>query len=157
MTMVAPVDTCATMPHAPSADTHQTAPRSWILAGVLVLYAIYAALFIYKTTFVINGQRYFSLFDDAMVSMRYAKNLAAGYGLVWNPGVALAAVACPPNHSGTGDHQTRGASLSTRPCAHGGLTSSSTLSCTHLVIEPVAPGRHVHRRLDVKSGILLAD
>ena len=26
------------------------------------------------------------LFDDAMVSMRYARNLAEGYGLTWNPG-----------------------------------------------------------------------
>ncbi|HEU4891915.1 MAG TPA: hypothetical protein VFT47_10215 [Vicinamibacterales bacterium] len=46
----------------------------------------YAAAFIYRTSFVIAGERYFSLFDDAMVSMRYARNLAEGYGLVWNPG-----------------------------------------------------------------------
>lgn len=26
------------------------------------------------------------MFDDAMISMRYAKNFANGYGLVWNPG-----------------------------------------------------------------------
>src|SRR5207237_5759490 len=53
-----------------------------VIAGFL----IYAALFIYRTSFVIDGVRYFSLFDDAMVSMRYAKNLAHGFGLVWNPG-----------------------------------------------------------------------
>ena len=35
---------------------------------------------------VIEGQRYWWLCDDAMVSMRYAKNLAHGAGLVWNPG-----------------------------------------------------------------------
>src|SRR5678816_2906350 len=29
---------------------------------------------------------YFTLFDDAMVSMTYARNLAAGDGLVWNAG-----------------------------------------------------------------------
>jgi hypothetical protein len=29
-------------------------------------------------------ERYFSLFDDAMISMRYANNLANGHGLVWN-------------------------------------------------------------------------
>jgi hypothetical protein len=46
----------------------------------------YAAVYIYRTSFVIHGQRYFSLFDDAMISMRYAKNLAHGHGLVWNPG-----------------------------------------------------------------------
>jgi hypothetical protein len=58
-------------------------------AGFILLLAIfltYAALFIYRTSFVINGERYFSLFDDAMVSMRYARNFAAGNGIVWNPG-----------------------------------------------------------------------
>lgn len=29
---------------------------------------------------------YFTLFDDAMISMSYARNLAEGHGLVWNPG-----------------------------------------------------------------------
>ena len=53
---------------------------------VVAIFSIYSALFIYRTSFVINGERYFSLFDDAMISMRYAKNLAHGYGLVWNPG-----------------------------------------------------------------------
>jgi arabinofuranosyltransferase len=52
----------------------------------VVAFLVYAALFIYRTSFVINGERYFSLFDDAMIAMRYAKNLAHGYGLVWNPG-----------------------------------------------------------------------
>jgi hypothetical protein len=49
------------------------------------LYAIYAAIFIWNTSFVVDDQRYFVLFDDAMVSMRYARNFAAGHGLVWNP------------------------------------------------------------------------
>lgn len=53
---------------------------------LLVAYAVYAAIYIYKTSFVVNGERYFMLFDDAMISMRYARNLANGYGLVWNPG-----------------------------------------------------------------------
>jgi hypothetical protein len=34
----------------------------------------------------IDGQRYYSLFDDAMISMRYAWNFAHGLGLVWNAG-----------------------------------------------------------------------
>ena len=54
-----------------------------ILAG---LFCVYAGLFIWRTSFVIAGERYFSLFDDAMISMRYAKHLAAGHGLVWNIG-----------------------------------------------------------------------
>jgi hypothetical protein len=53
---------------------------------VAVLFCVYAGLFIYRTSFVIDGERYFTLFDDAMISMRYAKHLAAGDGLVWNVG-----------------------------------------------------------------------
>lgn len=34
----------------------------------------------------IDGQRYFWLADDPMISLRYARNLAHGLGLVWNPG-----------------------------------------------------------------------
>ena len=56
------------------------------LVGVLCLYGVYALLYILRTSFVVSGQRVFSLFDDAMISMRYARNLAQGYGLVWNPG-----------------------------------------------------------------------
>ena len=54
--------------------------------GMVGLFLVYAALFIYRTSFVVAGERYSSLFDDAMISMRYARNLAHGYGLVWNPG-----------------------------------------------------------------------
>jgi arabinofuranosyltransferase len=53
---------------------------------LLAVFLGYAGLFIYRTSFVVGGERYFSLFDDAMISMRYARNLAHGYGLVWNPG-----------------------------------------------------------------------
>src|SRR5499426_1296174 len=59
--------------------------QALFLAGIAV-FLVYATMFIYRTSFVIDGERYFSLFDDAMVSMRYARNLANGYGLVWNPG-----------------------------------------------------------------------
>ncbi|MFC1511900.1 hypothetical protein ACFL5H_01735 [Candidatus Latescibacterota bacterium] len=55
-------------------------------AVIGVLFALYAAIYIYHTSFVIDGTRYFTLFDDAMISMRYAKNLVAGEGLVMNPG-----------------------------------------------------------------------
>jgi hypothetical protein len=37
---------------------------------------------------VVDGAVYATLFDDAMISMRYGRNLAAGDGLVWNPGGA---------------------------------------------------------------------
>lgn len=51
-----------------------------------LLLALYGAVFILRTSFVIGGKRYFCLFDDMMISMRYARNLAEGSGLVWNPG-----------------------------------------------------------------------
>ncbi len=51
------------------------------------VYVIWAGLFIYRSSFIaIDGSRYFSLFDDAMISMRYAWNFSHGNGLVWNPG-----------------------------------------------------------------------
>ncbi|MFH1312951.1 MAG: hypothetical protein ABIJ00_06950 [Candidatus Eisenbacteria bacterium] len=53
---------------------------------VAVVFCVYASLFIYRTSFVIDGERYFSLFDDAMISMRYARHFADGDGLVWNVG-----------------------------------------------------------------------
>lgn len=53
---------------------------------ILIAYVIYAGVYIYRTSFTFGGQRYFALFDDAMISMRYASNLAQGYGPVWNPG-----------------------------------------------------------------------
>lgn len=57
-------------------------------AVILCAYVCYAALCIYKSSIVVHGVRYFTLFDDGMISMRYAHNLAQGYGLVWNPGSA---------------------------------------------------------------------
>jgi hypothetical protein len=54
------------------------------LAGA---FALWAAVFVARSSVPgIDGRRYFCLFDDAMVSMRYAFNLAHGAGLVWNPG-----------------------------------------------------------------------
>ena len=50
-------------------------------------YVVWAGLFIYQSSYVaLDGQRYFGLFDDAMISMRYAWNFAHGLGLVWNTG-----------------------------------------------------------------------
>ena len=51
------------------------------------LFAVWSTLFIERSSFIaIDGHRYYSLFDDAMISMRYAWNFAHGTGLVWNPG-----------------------------------------------------------------------
>jgi hypothetical protein len=55
----------------------------WLIVGIFILYS---AVFIYKTIIVVNGQRYSVLFDDAMISMQYARNLAQGAGPVFNAG-----------------------------------------------------------------------
>jgi arabinofuranosyltransferase len=58
-----------------------------ILAIISIGFVVYSAAFIYRSSFVaIDGKRYFCLFDDAMISMRYAWNFSHGLGLVWNQG-----------------------------------------------------------------------
>jgi hypothetical protein len=55
--------------------------------GFLPLTALAIAVYsiaIWQTSTVIHGERYFALFDDAMISMTYARSLAEGYGLRWN-------------------------------------------------------------------------
>ena len=54
--------------------------------AVAVAAVAFYAIFIFRTSFSIGGTRYFVLFEDAMISMRYARHLAAGEGLVWNIG-----------------------------------------------------------------------
>jgi hypothetical protein len=54
---------------------------------VALVFVLLSLIFIYRTSFVaIDGRRYFCLFDDAMISMRYAWNFSHGAGLVWNAG-----------------------------------------------------------------------
>jgi len=60
----------------------------WPLPVALALSAGLSTAFIARTPFRVNGELFFSLFDDAMISMRYGANLAGGSGLVWNPGEA---------------------------------------------------------------------
>ena len=61
--------------------------RKMLVTLTIWVYVLWACLFIYKSSFIaIDGSRYFSLFDDAMISMRYAWNFSHGNGLVWNPG-----------------------------------------------------------------------
>jgi arabinofuranosyltransferase len=59
-----------------------------LLGAVLVLlYIAWAVPFMLESSVVaIDGRRYFGLFDDAMISMRYAWNFSHGQGLVWNTG-----------------------------------------------------------------------
>jgi hypothetical protein len=63
--------------------------RRLLLSGLLLafIYVIWAVPFMLESAVVaIDGQRYFGMFDDAMISMRYAWNFSHGQGLVWNPG-----------------------------------------------------------------------
>lgn len=53
---------------------------------LLCIFITYSLCLIFRSSYVIDHVRYFSLFDDMMVSMRYGHNLAQGFGLVWNPG-----------------------------------------------------------------------
>jgi len=49
-------------------------------------YAYYGLRYIEATSITMDGVKYYVLFDDAMISMRYAYNLAHGLGPVWNAG-----------------------------------------------------------------------
>ncbi len=49
------------------------------LGGLLVQHIV-------SSSFVFRGHRYFPVSDDALISLRYAVNLASGQGLTWNPG-----------------------------------------------------------------------
>jgi hypothetical protein len=54
-------------------------------APIAAFLALAAAL-IWRTSLVTTDGRTFTLFDDAMVSMRFARNFAEGHGLVYNAG-----------------------------------------------------------------------
>ncbi len=75
-------------PAAPTVTTHnyRLNRNDWIFIVLIILYVLYALLFIKSTSVRIGSQEYFCLFDDSMISMTYAKNLAGGYGLVYNVG-----------------------------------------------------------------------
>lgn len=69
-------------------ETWRPLHRGTLIVVVLALaYVAWSAAFIRESSIVaVDGKRYFNLFDDAMISMRYAWNLSHGQGLVWNPG-----------------------------------------------------------------------
>lgn len=56
-----------------------------LVAGLLA----WGSLYVQRTSLLLpDGERVFTLWDDAMISMQYARNLAGGHGLVWNAGEA---------------------------------------------------------------------
>jgi arabinofuranosyltransferase len=59
--------------------------QNWVSLLLSAIFVGWALAFIYHSSYVaVDGRRYFNLFDDAMISMRYAWNFAHGNGLVWN-------------------------------------------------------------------------
>ena len=66
----------------PLKNSSSSRARLWVAAAAVAFYL----LFILRTSFAIGGTRYFVLFEDAMISMRYARHLADGHGFVWNIG-----------------------------------------------------------------------
>jgi len=58
-----------------------------LMALLFALHGVWAGFFMYACSFMApDGRRYFCLFDDPMICMRFAANLAHGHGLVYNVG-----------------------------------------------------------------------
>lgn len=53
------------------------------LVLLLLLLAAWGGWLIFRTSFLVDGRRVFCLFDDAMISMTYARNVLEGHGLNW--------------------------------------------------------------------------
>jgi hypothetical protein len=60
--------------------------RNFLFALLVLGFFYYAWRYIESSSITVGGQKYYVLFDDAMISMRYAYNLAHGLGPVWNAG-----------------------------------------------------------------------
>lgn len=60
--------------------------RHLLFAALVAGYVLYGLRYIEATRITLEGEKYYVLFDDAMISMRYAYNLAHGLGLLWNAG-----------------------------------------------------------------------
>src|SRR5690348_3705882 len=61
-------------------------PSARLLFGAIVVALVVSGAWqIWRSSWVVAGERFFLLDDDPMVSMQYARNLADGFGLRWNP------------------------------------------------------------------------
>lgn len=63
-----------------------TQGRPRFVLPLVALTLIWGAFYVFRTSFDLDGERVFTLWDDGMISMQYARNLAQGDGLVWNAG-----------------------------------------------------------------------
>ncbi len=75
--MTRTADTAALPPGAPAANRARRLPA---VAACVLMTAAIAGLY------ALNVRGYYFVADDAFISFRYARNLVAGHGLVWNPG-----------------------------------------------------------------------
>src|ERR1700688_2110614 len=65
----------------PATRARRRQRAAWLaLLGTL---SAWGGWLIFRTSFVLDGRRVFCLFDDAMISMTYARNLVEGWGLDW--------------------------------------------------------------------------
>lgn len=71
----------------------KTFPRPLLI--ILLIALLYYSFFIVRSSFDVFGEHYFCLFDDGMISMQYAKNLANDNGLTWNPGEKIEGITNP--------------------------------------------------------------
>lgn len=63
--------------------------RRWLIPALIFMALIYGfSIGNNQSLLLPDGRTAFWLHDDMMISMRYGRNLADGYGLVWNPGQA---------------------------------------------------------------------
>jgi hypothetical protein len=53
------------------------------LIVLLLAFTLWAGWLIHRSSFEVEGTHYYCLFDDAMISMTYARNLVEGHGLEW--------------------------------------------------------------------------
>lgn len=70
------------MPHTHKLNS-QTRQRL-ATAGLAGIAAAACLIVVARSHFLVNGKLQFTLVDDAMISLRYARNLASGHGLAWN-------------------------------------------------------------------------
>jgi hypothetical protein len=74
----------------------QSRAAAMVWWGVVCCSVIVGAIMIERSsTIAVDGHRYFALFDDGMITMRYADNLVSGRGLVWNPGERIEGFSSP--------------------------------------------------------------
>lgn len=72
----------------PSTDRQAADDRRerWLAFAGLALFAVIYTVYIAAGTFRLHGRLVGSLFDDALISLRYAQHLVGRHGLVWNVG-----------------------------------------------------------------------